>query len=223
MAAGPAAATDDTHVHYWRAVDGFFLPGLASAETMPHVRKVHSFDNVWGPVAVGGDLSTWTTFLAQPANAESFNYIRHHQQRLIQEDYGDSKASLLDSLWKFGGNLLPIDPQSHALPHHTMNGVGDWFSWSPYLDASLRAGDVQPVDINLARGWQIGIVADGLLRTDQDRPEDGRMPIPDFTATDPDLRSKVFSKYADMDVPALIDEMFRRARDTGFFSPPPGS
>jgi hypothetical protein len=216
----PAEATDDTHGRYWRAIDDFFLPNLASAVTRPHVLRVHAFDNVWGPVVAGADLSIWTSFLAQPQNAESFNYIRHHQQRLIQEYYGDSKASLLDSLWKFGGNLLPIDPQSHALPHHTMNGIGDWFSWAPYLDASLRAPDVQPVDVDLARGWQIGIVADGLVRTDEDRPEGQRMPIPDFTAADPDLRSKVFSKYTDMDGP-LIGEMFRRARDLGIFGSPP--
>jgi hypothetical protein len=216
----PAEATDDTHVRYWRAIDDFFLPNLASAVTRPHVLRVHAFDNVWGPVVAGADLSIWTSFLAQPQNAESFNYIRHHQQRLIQEYYGDSKASLLDCLWKFGGNLLPIDPQSHALPHHTMNGIGDWFSWAPYLDASLRAPDVQPVDVDLARGWQIGIVADGLVRTDEDRPEGQRMPIPDFTAADPDLRSKVFSKYTDMDGP-LIGEMCRRARDLGIFGSPP--
>ena len=46
------------------------------------------------------------------------------------------------------------------------------------------------------------------------------MPIPDFTAGDPDLRSKVFSKYADMDGPTLISEMFRRTRDLGIFGPP---
>ena len=101
---------------------------------------------------------------------------------------------------------------------HTMNGIGDWFSWAPYLDASLRAPDVQPMDVDLARGWQIGIVADGLVRTDEDRPEGQRMPIPDFTAADPVCD---FSKYTDMDGPTLIAEMFRRAPDLGIFGSPP--
>ena len=87
----PAPVTDDTHVRYWRAIDDFFLPGLASQVTFPHVSRVHAFDNFWGLVATGADLSIWTTFLAKPANVESFNYIRHHQQRLIQEYYGNLK------------------------------------------------------------------------------------------------------------------------------------
>jgi hypothetical protein len=213
-----ARADDDTHVRYWRAIDDFFLPGLASPVTLPHVGRVHGFDNVWGPiVALGGDLSLWTGFLAKPENQASFNYIRHHQRRLIQEYYGSSNEDLLESLWKFGGNLLPIDPDSHALPNHTMNGVGDWFSWSPYLDASLRAPDAEAVDMDLARSWQIGIVADGLLRTDADRPPGQRMPISDFQASDPDLKSKVLAKYADADAPTLISEMARRAREAGAF------
>ena len=211
-----ASADDDTHIRYWRAIDDFFLPNLASAETLPHVLRVHGFDNAWLPiVAAGGDISLWTAFLAQPENKASFNYIRHHQRRLIQEYYGASKDDLLESLWKFGGNLLPVDPDSHARPNHTMNGVGDWFSWSPYLDASLRAADAEDVDADLARGWQIGIVADGLLRTDADRPETQRMPIPDFAAGDPDLKSKVFAKYADAQASTLISEMVRRAQDAG--------
>ena len=61
------------------------------------------------------------------------------------------EGGLAQSLWRFGGNLLPIDPDSHARPNHTMNGVGDWFSWSPYLDATLRASDAQAADVDLAR------------------------------------------------------------------------
>ena len=71
-----------------------------------------------------------------------------------------------------------------------MNGVGDWLSWSPYLDVTLRASDAQAADVDLALGWQVGIAADGLLRTDADRPEKQRMPIPDFEASDPDLKLK---------------------------------
>jgi hypothetical protein len=40
----PAEATDDTHGRYWRAIDDFFLPNLASAVTRPHVLRVHAFD-----------------------------------------------------------------------------------------------------------------------------------------------------------------------------------
>ena len=41
------------------------------------------------------------------------------------------------------------------------------------------------------------------------------MPIPDFEASDPDLKLKVFAKYADAYAPALISEMVRRAQDAG--------
>ncbi len=219
-----AAATDDTHIRYWAAIDSFFLPQLASPTTRPKVLTVHAFDNIWGPVVVAGagNLSAWTTFLAKAANLDAFNYIRLHQRRLIQEYYGDSKSDLLDSLWKFGGNVLPEDPTSPSgLPNHTMNGVRDWFSWAPYLDASLRAPDVAEADLNLARGWQIGIVGDGLFSNYKGRDSGlpgARMPIADFNKDDPDVRSKVFAKYADADAPTLIGEMVRRAKDTNFFA-----
>jgi hypothetical protein len=216
-------ASDDTHVSYWRAIDDFFLPGLASPETVPHVNRMHfAALQRWLPAMVGGDPADWISYLTQPDVATSFDYIRHHQRRLIQEYYDDSQADLLDSLWKFGGNLLPTDPLSHALPQHTMNSVFDWFLWSPYLDASLRAPDAQAADLDLARGWQMGIVADGLLRTDADRPEGQRMPISDFTSGDPNLRSKVLTKYVGADASMLIDEMVRRARESGLFELPPG-
>lgn len=225
-APSPAAAvgaSDDTHVRYWRAIDDFFLPSLASPETRPHVNRMHfaAFQRWLPAVASSGDPADWLSYLAQADVANSFDYIRHHQRRLIQEYYGSSQADLFDSLWKFGGNLLPIDPLSHALPAHTMNSVMDWFLWSPYLDASLRAPDAQAVDLDLARGWQIGIVADGLLRTDADRPEGQRMPISDFTADDPNLRSKVLTKYVNADASTLIGEMVRRARESGLFGLPP--
>ena len=99
-----------------------------------------------------------------------------------------------------------------------MNSVSDWFFWSPYLDAALRAPDVEAVDVDLARGWQIGIVADGLLRMDDDRPEGQRMPISDFAAANPDLRSKVVAKYIYSDTSALIAEMVQRAEESGLFN-----
>jgi hypothetical protein len=89
----------------------------------------------------------------------------------------------------------------------------------PYLDASLRAADAEAVDHDLARAWQIGIVADGLLRTDPDHPEGNRMPIPDFSATDSELRSKGMARYAGADPPTLLGEMVRRAKESGLFGP----
>ena len=117
-AAKAKAATDDTHVAYWRAIDDFFLPGLASPETVPHVNRMHfAALERWLPaLLLGGELSSWTSYLAQPDVSESFSYVRHHQRRLIEEFYGSSQANILDSLWKFGGSLLPVDPLSHALP-----------------------------------------------------------------------------------------------------------
>jgi hypothetical protein len=144
------AASDDTHVQYWRAIDDFFLPGLASEETVPHVNRMHfAALQRWLPSVLGGQSQVWTDYLGQPDVAESFKYIRHHQRRLIEEFYGSSQPDLFDSHWKFGGNLLPVDPMSHALPRHTMNSVSDWFFWSPYLDAALRAPDVEAVDVDL--------------------------------------------------------------------------
>jgi hypothetical protein len=98
-----------------------------------------------------------------------------------------------------------------------MNAVLDWFYWVPYVDASLSASDAQAIDLDLARGWQIGIVADGLLRTDNERPAEHRMPISDFTAGDPALRSKVVAKYVGMDAPTMIGELVRRARESHLF------
>lgn len=211
------AAGDDQHTAYWRAIDFLFQPSLAIQPTKDHVLQLHDDALLeWIPsMLTGADPTRWPTYLARPDVATSFAHVRHHQRRLLQEYYGGSQDRILDSLWKFGGNLLPIDPQ-HPLPpiqHHTMNGLKDWFWWVPYLDASLRAPDVEAVDLDLARGWQLGIVADGLLRTDAGRPVGYRLPISDFSATDPDLRSKVVAKYIGADAPTLNTEMVRRARE----------
>ena len=215
-------AGDDQHNAYWRAMDFFFHPALGSPTTVQHVLQLHGDAlQAWIPTMLTGtDPDSWPNYLAQADVAESFAQVRHHQRRLLEEYYEGSQEDILDSLWKFGGSLLPTDP-THPLPpiiHHRMNGVLDWFFWAPYLDASLRASDAEAVDLALARGWQIGIVADGLLRTDEDRPEGQRMPISDFTAGDPDLRSNVVAKYVYMDAPAMIEEMVRRARESTLFS-----
>lgn len=216
------AAGDDQHTAYWRAIDFFFHPSLATPTTRDHVLRLHGVAlEAWLPTMLTGtDPARWPNYLAQANVAESFAHVRHHQRRLLQEYYAGSQADILDSLWKFGGSLLPTDP-THPLPpiiHHRMNAVLDWFYWVPYLDASLRASDAQAIDLDLARGWQVGIVADGLLRTDNERPAGQRMPISDFTAGDPDLRSKVVAKYVGMDAPTMIGEMVRRARESNLFA-----
>jgi hypothetical protein len=43
------------------------------------------------------------------------------------------------------------------------------------------------------------------------------MPISDFNATDPDLRSKVEAKYVRADPATLIPEVVRRAKESGLF------
>ena len=213
------AAGDDRHNEYWRAIDAFFLPRHASPETRQHVLRIYGNSlEAWIPsMLTGEDPTRWATFLAQQDVADSLSYIRHHQRRLIQAYYGDSQPDLFDSLWKFGACLLPEDDLSLEFPKHTMNGVLDWFLWVPYLDASLRSTDAEQIDYDLARGWQLVIIADGLLRTDNDRPESGRMPIADFSGQDPELRAKVIARYADADAPVLIAEMTRRARESGLF------
>ena len=118
---------DDLHVRYWRAVDDFFLPGLSSEETLLHVGRMHAraFQAWRASVLLGGPASVWTDYLAQSENRESFAYVRLHQRRLLLEFYEGSQDAHFDSIWKFGGNLLPEDPLSHARPHHTMNSVND--------------------------------------------------------------------------------------------------
>ncbi|MDR6781896.1 hypothetical protein ABIE26_001615 [Pedobacter africanus] len=208
---------DDKHVEYWRAIDIFFLPGLASSETLPHVITMHgkAFEEWIASEITGEDPSRWPTFLANKKVIESYSYIRHHQRRLIREYYGDLQENIFDSLWKFGGSLLPEDPQSMALPEHRMNGILDWFNWVPYLVATLNDPGVEEIDINLARAWQLGIIADGLLRTDDERPEGDRMPISDFSNDDPDLFSRVAAKYQHADKAMLVAEMVRRAKEWG--------
>jgi hypothetical protein len=215
------SAGNDQHTKYWRAIDFFFHPKLASPVTKDHVLRLHGDAlQEWIPTMLKAtDPARWPNYLAQPKVAESFAYVRYHQRRLIVEYYNGSQGDILDSLWKFGGRLLPIDP-THPLPpiqYHTMNSVLDWFFWVPYLDASLRASDGEAIDLDLARGWQIGIVGDGLLRTDGERPPGQRMPISDFAAGDPDLRAKVVAKYVAVDGPTMITEMVRRARESTLF------
>ena len=219
------AAEDDQHTAYWRAMDVVFHPAVATQPTKGHVLLIHGVSlEEWVPTMLtGADLNRWPNYLALADVAESMAHVRHHQRRLLQEYYAGAQADVLDTHWKFGGSLLPIDPTHPLKPqmgviHHRMNGLLDWFFWVPYIDFTLRAPDVQTIDLDLARGWQVGIVADGLLRTDNERPVGQRMPIPDFTAGDPNLRANTMAKYAGMGAAGLIEEMVRRAkqaRDAG--------
>jgi hypothetical protein len=70
------------------------------------------------------------------------------------------------------------------------------------------------MDVDLARGWQIGIVADGLVQTD--RPEGG---VCQSRISRRQIQSAI-SASTDMDGPTLIAEMFRRAPDLGISARP---
>ena len=202
-----ALVTDQTHVEYWRAVDDFFLPNLSTEETAIHVGRMHvAAFQTWAGFAIQGDpLSVWEGHLADTEVWESFEYVRHHQRRLIIEFYGGGGAPLFESLWRFGGDLLPLDPDSNALPKHTMNGVLDWFFWVPQLDATLRQAEIDDTDLDLARAWQMGIVADGLVRD--------RFEITEFSATDPDLPTTVKEAFWDGTPEELVAGMISRAQN----------
>jgi hypothetical protein len=73
---------------------------------------------------------------------------------------------VFDSYRRFGGNLLPDDSDGSGPIRHTMNSPGDWFNWSPFLDAILRIKGPNADTLLLARAWHIGLVADVLLRVD---------------------------------------------------------
>lgn len=204
-AAAPAPPGDDDHVAYWRDVDLFFLPGLSSPETEAHVDNVHvtAFRAWRASHLTGSDPEAWTRLTQRPEILESFRYLRFHQQRLITQYYGASQDHLFDSLWKFGGDLLPPDPQSMVEPQHRMNSILDWSFWIPYIELSITQPDTSEADLGLARAWQVGIAADGLLR--------GRKPIPEFDPADPDLRFAVMSAYAQAPAEALLAGMRTRA------------
>jgi hypothetical protein len=98
------AAGDDQHTAYWRAIDFFFHPSLASPTTRDHVLRLHGVAlEAWLPTRLTGtDPDRWPSYLAQANVKESFAHVRHHQRRLLQEYYAGSQADILDALWKFG-------------------------------------------------------------------------------------------------------------------------
>jgi hypothetical protein len=205
-AAAGVTISDNDHVQYWRGVDFFFLPGLSSPETNQHVGRIHilAFFKWKESHLLGGGANAWEDYMAAPNVPESFKYVRHHCTRLIEEAYGSSQDNLFDSLWKFGANLLPPDPQGGVIPdRRTMNSPYDWFFWVPYIDMSLRASDAGDADLRLARAWQVGIAADGLKR--------GRLIIPDFDANDPGVDQKVKATFETSQKDDLLAGMRSRA------------
>jgi hypothetical protein len=96
-----------------------------------------------------------------------------------------------------------------------MNSPADWFNWSPFLDAILRMDNLNAGNLLLARAWQIGLVADGLLRTDKDRPPNDRVIISDFQANDPALFDAVVARYGQADANDMLGEFVRRVRESG--------
>lgn len=216
---GGVSVSDADHVRYWRGVDFFFLPGLSSAETGTHVARMHmSAFFAWkASHLLGGDAGVWETYIAKPEFQESFAYVRHHYTRLIEEAYGSSQDNLFDSLWKFGANLLPPDPQVAIPSRRTMNSQLDWFFWVPYIEMSLRVADTGDADLRLGRAWQVGIAADGLIRN--------RFVIPEFDAGDPAVEQTVKASFETSQPDVLIAGMQSRAQNfetSPFFSGWPG-
>lgn len=214
LAAAAAVVDDTTHVEYWRSIDYFFLPSLASVETRKHVERLHMHAfGPWKASKVVGDANDpWAGYIANDDVQASFEHVRFHQRRLINQYYGTSQDDIFDSLWKFGGNLLPLDPQLSIPPNRTMNSPFDWFWWIPYLELSLTAADMNDTDLHLGRAWQVGIVADGLIRQ--------RLEIPDFDANDPNLEPNVKAAFATTEAGELVNMMTSRAsrfaHDPGF-------
>ena len=221
--AAHAGAVDDTvHVRFWREFDDFFL-FKSSAETGEHVFGfINNSAPLWHSHALqGGSLASWTDEIAKPAVRKSIDYILKHHIRLLEAVYGSPAPAqvVLESLWRFGGNLLPDDPDSGSgIARHTMNSPSDWFNWSPFLDAILRIDGANANSLMIARAWHIGLVADGLLRTDADRPPTDRIRITDFQATDPNLHDAVIARYANAPAPDLLAEFIRRIRESGVFA-----
>ena len=191
----------------------------SSEETNRHVFGfIGNSVPVWLDFALQGtDLKLWTGHLKTPSVREDVDYILKHHIRLIELFYGSPPpaARIFTSYWRFGGNLLPDDPDSSGFPRHTMNSPADWFNWSPFLDAILRMDNLNAGNLLLARAWQIGLVADGLLRTDKDRPPNDRVIISDFQANDPALFDAVVARYGQADANDMLGEFVRRVRESG--------
>src|SRR5262249_34179661 len=153
----------------------------------------------WKKLAHGtSSEDAWNAVRGQASIVAATKVIRDNHERILAEHYGDpaNAGAVLDSHWKFGGDLLPSDPQSSGPHQHTMNSPADWANWAPFIDTVLRDDPADPFNLLIARGWQVGIVADGLVRQ-------RHIAIPEFDQNDPDLKAKVIAHYAALDGPAL--------------------
>ena len=214
--------SDAIHVRFWREFDDFFLY-KASPETQNHVFGF-----------IGNSVPVWLRYAFQNASADvwyqhirtapvkaAVDYILAHHLRIIDMFYGsDGQDSYFESIWRFGGNLLPDDPDSTGSVRHTMNSTGDWFNWSPFLDAVLRMNSRPDAELMIARGWHFGLVADGILRSDKERPPHDRLKITDFGASDPNVYKAVTARYANASAEALLSEFVRRVREVDVIGPP---
>jgi hypothetical protein len=218
--AGTGAGDNRVHVRFWREFDDFFL-FKSSDETKEHVFGfIGNSVPIWLNGALAGNgLEAWAAHIANPQVRASIDYILKHHIRLIEAAYGSPMPAppILEGYWRFGGNLLPDDPDSSGPVRHAMNSTGDWFNWSPFLDAIVRFDGASTKNLLLARGWHIGLVADGLLRTDADRPPTDRVRITDFQATDPKLFQAVVARYANAPPADLLAEFVRRTQESGVF------
>ena len=209
-----AAIGNAEHVSYWRAFDDFFLY-RATDEVADNVGAFMSTTTTPWKQLTRGTLTeaAWNAVRQRADMIVATNLIRDNHARIMMAHYGAQMdaAAVFDSHWKFGGNLLPSDPQSSGPHQHTMNSPPDWVNWAPFIDSVLRDAEADPFNLLVARGWQIGIVADGLLRASAQR----RITIPDFQGNAPDLKARVIEHYASLDGAALRAAMGERIRNSG--------
>ncbi len=215
LALGGAAAISDTdHVGFWRAFDDFFLYRATDEISDTVGTFMTTMTPAWKRFVHGTiNEAAWDTIRRRADLADATRVIGDNHARLFREHYGDpfDADALLDSHWKFGGNLLPGDPLSSGPHQHTMNSPPDWVAWAPFIDTVLRDAPADPFNLLVARGWHVGIVADGLLRASPQR----RIAIPDFAATDPQLKGNVIAHYQALDGPALRAALASRVLQSG--------
>ena len=74
------AVGDEQHTAYWRAIDFFFHPSLASPTTRDHVLRLHGDAlEAWLPTMLTEtDPARWPGYLAQANVTESFSHVRYH-------------------------------------------------------------------------------------------------------------------------------------------------
>lgn len=210
-AAVHAGVNDLDHVRYWRAFDDFFLYHATDEVSTKVGNFMGAMTPAWKKFVKGqATEAQWNATRTQVDMADATSVIKVNHERIIKEHYGDpiDGAAVFDSHWKFGGDLLPSDPQSSGPHQHTMNGPSDWANWAPFIDTVLRDDPTDIFNLLVARGWHVGIVADGLIRQRGIR-------VPDFDANDPDVKAKVIARYGGLDGATLRAEMAQRMLQSG--------